>query len=312
MSESYIVTGGSGFIGSNIVIELVRRKKKVKVIDNLSTGNRQNLDSVADKIKFVEGSITDLDLLQKEFQGATYILHQAALPSVPRSVADPLASNETNITGSLNVLIAARDNGIKRVVYAGSSSSYGNAEVEYKSEDLPSDPLSPYALTKYTAEIYCQLFYSLYKLETVTLRYFNVFGRHQNPDSQYAAVIPKFITSMLKGESPVIMGDGEQSRDFTYVGNNVEANILAATSDKGAGDVINIACGESTTLNELVAMINTELGTHISPVYQGQRPGDVKHSKADITKAQNILGYKPLMTFEEGLKETVAWYKKQK
>ena len=307
--SKFVVTGGAGFIGSNIVEELLSQNHHVKVIDNLSTGFEKNLDSFKEKIEFIDGDINDLELLQKEFAGFDYVLHQAALCSVPRSINDPIKSNLSNIDGTLNVLVAARDNKIKRVVYASSSSVYGEATAEYKVETLPTNPLSPYALTKYAAERYTQLFYKLYGLETVCLRYFNVFGPHQDPMSQYSAVIPLFIDKMLKGESPEILGDGEQSRDFTFVRNNVEANILAATSDKGAGEVMNIACGASTSLNELVRMINEELGTDIKPIYKEPRAGDIKHSKADVSKAQELIGYEPKISFEEGLKETIKWYK---
>jgi UDP-glucose 4-epimerase len=307
--SKYIVTGGAGFIGSNITKELVKRGETVKVIDNLSTGYEKNLADIVGKIEFVKGDITDLNLLQKEFAGYDYVLHQAALCSVPRSINDPIASNQNNTDGTLNVLVAARDQKIKRVVYASSSSVYGEAKNEYKVETLAIDPLSPYALNKYAGERYTQLFYKLYGLETVALRYFNVFGPAQDPNSQYSAVIPLFIDKMLKGESPTILGDGEQSRDFTYVQNNVEANILAATGSGGAGEVMNIACGTSTTLNELVALINEELGTDIKPIYQESRAGDIKHSKADVSKAKESIGYEPKIDFKAGLKETIKWYK---
>ena len=307
----YIITGGAGFIGSNIAQKLVTMGNIVKVIDNLSTGNLNNLAEVRDNIEFIEGDIKDLNLLKKEFKGFDYVLHQAALCSVPRSINDPISSNTSNIDGTLNVLVAARDNSLKRVVYASSSSVYGNALSEYKSEDLPVNPLSPYALTKLTGETYTRLFYKIYGLETICLRYFNVFGPHQDPSSQYSAVIPKFISMMIKGESPIILGDGTQSRDFTYVQNNVQANILAATAAQGAGEAINIACGQSISLNELVNLINQELGTNIKPVYQDERAGDIKHSKADISKAKKILNYEAKFDFLSGLKETIQWYKKQ-
>jgi len=307
----YIVTGGAGFIGSNIVKELVKRNHQVKVIDNLLTGHKKNLIEVMDQIDFIEGDIQDLCLLQKEFAGFDFCLHQAAVPSVPRSVADPILTNKNNIDGTLNVLVAARDQKLKRVVFASSSSVYGEAPEEFKVETLATNPLSPYALHKMSGEIYAQLFYKLYGLETVCLRYFNVFGPNQDPESQYAAVIPKFIESILKDEQPVIFGDGEQARDFTYVANNVEANILAAESDEGAGEVMNIACGASSSLNDLVRLINQELGKDIKPVYQDVRVGDIKFSKADITKAQKLIGYQPKINFEEGLKETIKWYKSQ-
>lgn len=311
MSDLYVVTGGAGFIGCNIVRELVKRDKRVKVIDNLATGIQDNIADLKDRIEFIKGSITDLDLLQREFNGVDYVLHQAALPSVPRSIADPIASNQANIDGTLNVLVAARDMRVKRVVFAASSSVYGNAQAEFKSEDLPVAPLSPYALTKYAGEVYCRLFTDIYGLETVALRYFNVFGPYQNPQSEYTAVIPSFITSMLRGEPPVIYGDGEQSRDFTYVANNVEANILAAESAEGSGEVLNIACGASISLNHLVALINRELNISIMPIYQPARKGDIKNSLASITKARELIGYVPRVLFEEGLRQTIAWYKER-
>lgn len=309
MAKAYVITGGAGFIGCNLARELVTRGEHVTIIDNFATGKKANLDDIASKINLVEGSITDLSFLQRAFKGADYVLHQAALPSVPRSIDSPLASNETNIDGTLNVLVAARDQKIKRVVYAASSSAYGNADVAIKTEDLRPSPLSPYALTKYVGEEYCRLFYKLYGLETIALRYFNVFGPYQNPEGGYAAVIPKFIATMLKGDQPVIYGDGNQSRDFTYVANNVEANILAATATKGAGDVINIACGNNVTLNELVDLINQELGTTIKPKYQNERAGDVRHSRAGINKAHKLINYQPRVSFQDGLKETIKWYK---
>lgn len=305
----YIVTGGCGFIGSNIVQELVKRKHKVLIIDNLSTGKEENIKEFKNQVTLVKGDIRNLALLQEKFKGADYVLHQAALGSVPRSVADPISSNDNNINGTLNALIAARDNNIKRFVYAASSSAYGNACSEYKVEDMPANPISPYALTKYAGEKYAQLFYMLYGLETVCLRYFNVFGPKQAPDSQYAAVIPKFITAIIRGEQPIIYGNGEQGRDFTFVRNNVEANILASTTKGIAGEVINIACGNSITLNQLIELITQNLGTKVQPIYEKERIGDVKNSKASIRKAEKMLNYKPLITFKEGLRETIEWYK---
>lgn len=306
----FIVTGGAGFIGSNITKELLKRNHQVKVIDNLLTGKKANLNDVIDNIEFIDADINDLELMQKEFKGFDYVLHQAALPSVPRSISDPIDANKHNISGTLSVLVAARDQMLKRVVYASSSSVYGDIEGEFKTEDMSSNPLSPYALTKYTSEVYCRLFYELYGLETVSLRYFNVFGPMQDPQSEYAAVIPKFITQMLKGESPTIFGDGMQSRDFTYVANNVEANIIAATSDKGEGEVVNIACGKSYNLIELVDKINKILKTKIEPKFTSARAGEIKHSKASIEKAQEIFGFRPDISFEEGLEKTIEWYKK--
>ena len=309
MSKNVIVTGGAGFIGGNLTRELVKRGNKVKVIDNLLTGNIHNLDDIIGKIDFVNGDIRDAEMLKKELSGIECIFHQAALPSVPRSIDDPFTSNSHNIDGTLNLLINARDAGVKRVVYAASSSAYGDIEAEYKFEDMPANPLSPYALTKYAGEVYCRLFTKIYGLETVSLRYFNVFGPYQNPASQYAAVIPKFILLMLNGEQPTIYGDGEHSRDFTFVANNVEANILASEAKMASGEVINIACGDSITLNQLVEMINKELGTNIKPKYEPAKVGDVKNSKASIEKAGRLLNYKPVKNFKEGLKETVQWYK---
>jgi UDP-glucose 4-epimerase len=303
--KRFVVTGGAGFIGSNIVTDLVKNNNEVTVIDNLLTGKLENLSDVMDEIRFVEGDIQDLNLLKREFDDIDYVLHQAALPSVPRSVDDPIASNQNNIDGTLNVLIAARDAGVKRVVYASSSSAYGNSPTLPKKEDMKPEPLSPYAVTKLVGEYYCKVFYDLYGLETVSLRYFNVFGPHQDPNSQYAAVIPKFITTMLKGNKPVIFGDGTQSRDFTYVQNNVEANLLACVANRAAGKLFNIACGERITLNDLVDILNHILGTDIESVYTEARQGDVKHSLADINLAKDILGYEPKCSFVEGLKKTV-------
>lgn len=307
----FIVTGGAGFIGSNIVERLVKEKHVVKVIDNLSTGKLSNLKQIKNGFHFVKGDICNYNFLLREFKGYDFILHQAALCSVPRSINNPASSNKNNIDGTLNVLLAAKENKIKRVVLASSSSVYGEAKANFKSEDLPTDPLSPYALTKLTNELYAKIFHRIYGLETVALRYFNVFGPRQDPESQYAAVIPKFISLMLLGQRPVIFGDGEQARDFTYVENNVSANILAAKARLAPGETINIACGESNTLNELVNTINEELGTKIKPIYQKARVGDIKLSKAKITKAQKILNYKVEKKFKDGLRETIAFYKQK-
>jgi len=306
--KRFVVTGGAGFIGSNIVTDLVKNDNEVVVLDNLSTGFVKNMSDVMDTIRFVEGDIRSLDLLEKTFQDVDYVIHQAALPSVPRSVKDPISSNQNNIDGTLNVLIAARDVGVKRVVYASSSSAYGNSPTLPKREDIKPEPLSPYAVTKLVGEYYCKVFYDIYGLETVSLRYFNVFGPHQDPKSQYAAVIPKFITAMLKDEKPVIFGDGTQSRDFTYVQNNVEANLLACVAKEAAGKVFNIACGERITLNDLVDMLNRILGSDIAPIYANPRQGDVKHSLADISSAKDFLGFEPKYSFEVGLKKTAEWF----
>lgn len=308
----YLVTGGAGFIGSNIAAELVRQGEEVTVIDNLSTGRKENLAPLLKKMTFLQGDIRDLAFLKKSLKGVDFVLHQAALPSVPRSIADPIDSNENNISGTLNVLVAARDAGVKRVVYAASSSAYGNAEAEWKTEELPAKPKSPYALTKYAGEVYCRLFYELYGLETISLRYFNVFGPNQDPKGDYAAVIPKFTDLMLRKQRPIIFGNGEQSRDFTHVENNVSANILACKAKKTRGEVMNIACGESISLNALVQKMNCLLGTDIKPKYEPARKGDVLTSKAAIDLAWEKIGYAPKINFSEGLAKYLDWFKNQK
>lgn len=309
---TFLITGGAGFIGSNIAEELIKRGEKVRIIDNFSTGKMENIEEFKDKIELIEGDLKNINDVKKAVEGIDYILHQAALSSVPRSVEDPLSSNANNIDGTLNLLVVAKEAGVKRVVIAASSSAYGDTEILPKSEDMTPNPLSPYAVTKYVEELYGKVFYNIYGLETVSLRYFNVFGPKQDPNSQYAAVIPKFITKILKGESPVIFGDGEQTRDFTYIDNVVEANILAATSKNvGHGEVINIACGERISLNQLVDKINEILGTNIKPLYDKPRIGDVKHSLASIEKAKKLLGYRVSIKFEEGLRKTIDWYKKR-
>jgi nucleoside-diphosphate-sugar epimerase len=309
----YLVTGGAGFIGSHIVEELLKRGEEVRIIDNLSTGKIDNIKDFLSEVEFLEADLRDINKVREAVEGVDHILHQAAIPSVPRSIIDPISSNSTNVDGTLNLLIAAKEAKIKRVVIASSSSVYGDSQILPKSEELTPNPLSPYAVTKLVEELYARVFYQIYRLETVSLRYFNVFGPRQDPTSQYAAVIPRFITKMLKGESPVIFGDGEQSRDFTYVKNVVEANILASISDKvGHGEVINIACGESITLNQLVNRINEILGTNIRPIYTEPRPGDVRHSLASINKAKELLGYTVKVSFLDGLKETINWYKNNK
>jgi UDP-glucose 4-epimerase len=305
----YLVTGGAGFIGSNIVEELLARGEKVRVLDNLSTGRKENILPFLGKAEFVEGDIRDAKGTREAMEGIDVVLHQAAIPSVPRSVADPLTSHEVNITGTLNVLLAARDAGVKRVVNASSSSVYGDSPELPKHERMQTNPLSPYAVTKLAAERYCAVFANVYGLETVSLRYFNVFGPRQDPTSQYSAVIPKFITAMMKGERPTIYGDGEQSRDFTYISNVIEANLLAARADCDRGLAANSACHDRITLNQLVAKINGLLGKDISPIYADPRPGDIKHSYADISLAERAIGYKPSVDFMNGLKRTVEWYR---
>ena len=307
----YLVTGGAGFIGSNIVRRLAADGEKVRVLDDFSTGKRENLEGVSG-LELVEGSLVDQAGVRKALKDIKYVLHQGAIPSVPRSVDDPLRSNEANITGTLNLLVEAKEAGVKRLVFAASSSAYGDTEVLPKEEGAPADPLSPYAVGKYTGELYAKVFSSIYRLPTVSLRYFNIFGPYQDPASEYAAVIPKFIQLMLKGDRPTIYGDGEQSRDFTYIDNAVEANLLACRSEKvGSGEVINIACGERYSLNDLVRALNEIMGTALEPLYSAARPGDVKHSLADIARARELLGYKMQVGFMEGLKKTIEWFRER-
>lgn len=308
---NFLVTGGAGFIGSNIVERLVNEGHSVRVLDDLSSGKRENLAPYGDKVELVEGDLRDSDAVKRAVADIEVILHQAALPSVQRSVENPLLSNDINVSGTLNLLNAARLAKVRRVVYAASSSAYGDQPVPVKTESLLPMPLSPYAVAKLTCEYYLRAFHECYGLETVALRYFNVFGPRQDPNSEYSAVIPLFITRCLRGESPTIYGDGEQSRDFTYVSNNVSANLLAATADAAAvsGRVFNIACGRSYTLLELLKEINAILGTDIKPVLAPPRTGDVRHSLADIKAAEKAMGYKVEVDFHEGLKKTVEAYK---
>lgn len=304
----YLVTGGAGFIGSNIVKELLRRGEKVRVLDNFATGKRENLlpFNGNPNLEVIEGDLRSFHIVRDAVRGCDYVLHQGALPSVPRSIKDPITSNEVNINGTLHILEAAREFGVKRVVFASSSSVYGNNATLPKVETMPVAPLSPYALTKYAGERYCQVFHALYGVETVALRYFNVFGPNQDPTSQYSAVIPKFIKMIKEGRRPVIYGDGTQSRDFTYVSNNVEANLLACTAPDVAGEVFNIACGERYTLLDLVHTINEILGTRVEPLFEPPRPGDVKHSLADIEKAKRMLGFEVKVKFREGLENIIS------
>jgi UDP-glucose 4-epimerase len=305
----YLVTGGAGFIGSHIVEELVRRRERVRVLDNFSTGRRENITSFLEHIELVEGDLRDLATVRRAVEGVDYVLHQAALASVPRSVADPLASNSANVTGTLHLLVAARDGKVKRVVYASSSSAYGDSPTLPKQEDMPTAPKSPYAVSKLAGEQYCRAFTEVYGLGTVSLRYFNVFGPRQDSASQYAAVVALFITAMLQGEPPTVHGDGLQSRDFTYIANVVHANLLATTAPGVAGRVFNIACGQRYTLLDLIAILNEIMDAHVTPVHTDPRPGDVRHSLADVTAAQEALRYRADMDFCEGLRRTVAWYR---
>jgi nucleoside-diphosphate-sugar epimerase len=306
----YVVTGGAGFIGSHLVEELQRRGELVRVVDSLITGHRRNLAHLA-PVEFVEGDLADFDVAQRGLEGADYVLHQAAIPSVPRSVADPLGSNRANVDATVNVLVAARDAGAKRVVFAGSSSAYGNSEVLPKREDMRTAPLSPYALQKIVGEQYMEMFTALYGLETVVIRYFNVFGPRQDPSSAYSGVISLFITALLKGQAPTIYGDGEQTRDFTYVANVVDGVLKACHAPAARGEVINVATAERISLNQLFAAVKAVTGATVDPIYMEPRVGDVRDSLADLTKARRLLDYAPMVPFEEGLRRTIAWYREQ-
>lgn len=301
-----LVTGGAGFIGSHLVEALLARGHRVRVLDNFSTGQRENLAAVAGRVDILEGDVTQPDDLRRASEGVQLVFHQAALGSVPRSVADPLTTHEVCATGTLHVLQAARAAGVRRVVYAASSSAYGNSDAQLKREDDPTHPLSPYAVAKLAGEHYCSAFTEVYGLETVRLRYFNVFGPRQPPGSPYSAVIPLFLEAIRAGTRPVIHGDGLQSRDFTYVENVVRANLLAAEAEGVIGKVYNVACGESTSLLEVIAAVNALLGRRVVPVYSANRPGDVRRSRADISRAQADLGYRPIVRLNEGLRRCLA------
>lgn len=305
----FLVTGGAGFIGSNIVEELLTLGYDVRVLDNFSTGQRENLAGFERDVDIIEGDIRDFERVQRAVEGMDVVLHQAALPSVLRSINDPITTSDINVGGTLNVLEASRRAGIKKVVYASSSSIYGNNTISPKHEHMTPSPLSPYAVSKLAGEYFCRVFSSLYDLPTISIRYFNVFGPRQNLNSQYSAVIPRFIQAMLGGQRPVIYGDGNQSRDFTYVANVVHANILAARSTCGKGLILNCACGQETTLNVLVRKIGSLLGVDANPVYSDERPGDINHSLASIDQAATTIGYVPKVGFDEGLKFTVAWFR---
>lgn len=308
MKSKYLVTGGAGFIGSHLVEALVKRGEEVRVLDNFLTGKRENIAPYLKDIDLIEGDIRDSGTCRQAVKGVDFVLHQAALPSVPRSLEDPLLTNEINIRGTLNLLLASREAGIKKFVFASSSSVYGDDAVLPKREGLEGVPLSPYAVTKLIGEKYCQVFSRVFDLPTISLRYFNIFGPQQDPHSQYAAVIPLFITKMMKGEKPIIYGDGEQSRDFTHVTNVVEANMLAIEAGEISGEVINLACGEKTTVNQLFEGIRRILLKDVSPIHEDPRPGDIRHSFADITRARKLLKYEPKISFGEGLQETILWY----
>jgi nucleoside-diphosphate-sugar epimerase len=300
-----LVTGGAGFIGSHLAERLCREGHRVRVLDNLATGRRENLLALPDEIEFVEGDVRSYEQVHRCVRACDLVFHQAAVPSVPRSVRDPLTSHAANVTGTLNVLLAARDEGVRRVVFASSSSTYGaNRELPAR-EEAPALPISPYAVGKLAAEGYCRAFFEVYGQEAVALRYFNVFGPRQDPLSEYAAVIPRFITAMLEGRSPVVHGDGEQSRDFTYVDNAVAANLLAADRDGVAGETFNIACGQTITLNALLEELRGIIGVEVEAAHGEPRPGDVRHSLADISRAREALGYEPAIGLHEGLARTV-------
>ena len=309
--SSYLVTGGAGFIGSHLVEELVRRGQAVRVVDNLATGQRRNLAHV-DGVEFVEGDLADLAVAQDAVRDIEYVLHQAAIPSVQRSVLDPIASHHANVDATLNLLIAARDAGARRVVYAGSSSAYGNSPSLPKHEKTSAAPLSPYALQKLVGEHYARLFTELYGLDTVTLRYFNVFGPRQDPSSPYAGVISQFVSALVAERRPTVYGDGEQTRDYTYVANVVDGTLKACAEPGVSGRIINIACGGRLSLKQLLVTLGELIGTTVEPIYDDSRPGDVRHSQADISLARTLLGYQPVMSFREGLRRTVEWYRAER
>jgi len=307
----YLITGIGGFIGSSLARELLQRGEQVRGVDNFSTGRRENLTQISAQIDFREADILDLDAMKAACQGVDYVLHQAAIPSVPKSVLDPIGSNRANVDGTVNVLVAARDAKVKRVIYAASSSAYGDTPTLPKHERMTPDPISPYAVAKLASECYMISFYRCYGLETVALRYFNIFGPRQDPSSPYSGVLAKFITQMLGRQQPTIFGDGEQSRDFTYIDNAVEANLLAckAPAAQVAGKVFNVAMGRRVTLNETFKLLQGLTSYSGSPIYAAERGGDIKHSLADTSSAENNLGYKPKINFEDGLRLTVDWYR---
>ncbi len=303
------MTGGAGFIGSNICRKLLSQGCFVRVIDNLLTGKKSNLSAIIDRIEFIEADMGNQDVARTAMKDVDVVLHQGALPSVPRSVDDPATTHKHCLDATFTLLLAARDAGIKRFVYASSSSVYGDTPALPKLESMQPGPLSPYAVGKLTGEYYCSVFSRVFGLETISLRYFNVFGPHQDPTSQYAAAIPAFVTAILKNQQPNVFGDGQQSRDFTYIDNIIEANLLAAQAEHTAGEVLNIACGKAVTVNETIDIINDLLGKNIKPIYTDPRPGDIKHSLADITLAEKLLGFKPTVPFKQGLQKAIDWYR---
>jgi nucleoside-diphosphate-sugar epimerase len=309
MADQYLITGGAGFIGSHIVQHLVAKGEKVRVVDNLCTGKRERLDGILPSVEFVEADLAEPLVCERVVDGVDYVLHQAAIPSVQRSIRDPLASNRANVTATLNLLESCRKHRVRRIVYAASSSAYGNTEVLPKREEMPANPLSPYALQKLVGERYCKLYHELFGLETVSLRYFNVFGPQQDPHSEYSAVIPKFIDRLLKGERLTVYGNGEQSRDFTYVDNVVDANLLALTATDAPGKVFNIGCGDRLSLNQLIQKLAAIVGVSPEVDYLPARAGDVRDSLAAVDLAREILRYQPNVTVDEGLRKTVAAFR---
>ena len=307
--QKFLVTGGAGFIGSNICRELVSQGSFVRVLDNLLTGRMSNLVDFIDKIDFIEADMGDQQVARAAMKDIDVVLHQGALPSVPRSVDDPAASHRHCVDATFTLLLAARDSGVKRFVYAASSSAYGDTPTLPKVESMRPVPLSPYAVGKLVGEHYCSVFHKVFALETISLRYFNVFGPYQDPTSQYAAAIPAFVTAILKDQAPTIYGDGEQSRDFTYIENVVDANLLAARAEHTAGEVVNIASGQAVTVNATIDMINASVGKDIKPLYTDSRAGDVKHSLADISLAEELIGFKPKVSFQAGLAKAIDWYR---
>ena len=307
--EKFLVTGGAGFIGSNICKKLVSQGCFVRVVDNLLTGKKSNLATVLDKIEFIQADMGDSQVAQSAMKDIDVVLHEGALPSVPVSIENPAATHKHCVDATFTLLLAARDAGVKRFVYAASSSAYGDAPTSPKVETMPASPLSPYAVAKLTGEYYCTVFCKIFGLETISLRYFNVFGPFQDPASQYAAAIPAFVTAILKDQPPTIYGDGEQSRDFTYIDNIIDANLLAARAKRTEGQVVNVACGQAVTVNEIIDIINNLLGKNVKSKYVAPRPGDVKHSLADITAARNLIGFEPAVQFKDGLQKAIEWYR---
>ena len=306
---TYLVTGGAGFIGSNLVEALLARGERVRVIDNFSTGKRENLAELSGDLTIIEGDITDLPAVQTAMRGVDYVLHQAAIASVQSSVRDPVATDRTNVLGTLHVLQAAHTAGVRRVVYAASSAAYGESAADKQREDLPTRPLSPYGVSKLAGELYCAAFYTVFGLETVALRYFNVFGPRQDPNSEYSAVIPRFINALLAGHQPVIYGDGEQTRDFTYIANVVDGNLRALVAPGAPGQTFNLATGDRVSLNQLVKALGELLAAPVRPEYAPARLGDIRASSADIGRAQSVLGYAPVVDFNAGLEATLAWFR---